>query len=226
MKRLLSLVLVVVCLGETGLPIEAATESLIAKNRVTFSALPQRSVAERNNSFGDSLLQFSEVIRGRNVSAIGRWFHRQVRFSDWPQLDVQNASGDLVVHSRGFGSNERTLNASRATVLKSWESFLSQFRRIEAVRFAVIEPVFVGENPVCVEAAELRFVLVGTDQKGCRFWLSGAGRVDADLTPDAGWRFSGFQVDRVDEYRCPPDLLAEKSENADAGRVHALSLSS
>lgn len=168
------------------------------ENRVTFSA---------------ELDELASAIRSRDFAALREAFHERVQFGIWlpPVQTAQPPS--LVVHSKRLSSNVRGLGQSRADVISSWRTFLNHFRTIEDVRLLAQEVLSAGTDPEWVQDAETQFLLVGNGRDGSRLWVTGSARIDADYHSSRGWRLSRFEVDRIEEYRCPSDHSGTPSQS-------------
>lgn len=208
MKHRLWLLALVFCLGLTG------SSGALAGDPDQVSPSPDQPSPGTLDSLSKQLSEFSAAARSRDLTRLAQYFHRSVRSGAWLPPAPTSAPANGIVHSTRLGSNVRSLRHSRAEVLKNWRQFLDRFRRIENVRFAVTAAEPAGSNPVWVQDAAVEFVLTGSAPDGGLLWVSGLGRFDADFVEGRGWRFSRFEIDRTDEYRCPADLLRTPGTSA------------
>ncbi len=208
MKQRLWLLAFMICLGLTGF------SGAFAGDPDQTLPSPDRSTAGNLGSLSKRLSEFSAAARSRDFTRLARYFHRSVRSGAWLPPAATPAPAGGIVHSRRLGSNVRSLRHSRAEVLRNWEQFLDRFGRIENVRFALTDAESAGAETVWVQDASVEFVLTGSAPDGSLLWVSGRGRFDADFVEGRGWRFSRFEIDRTDEYRCPADLLRTPGESS------------
>ena len=201
MKHRLWLLALMSCLGLTGF------SGALAGDPDQTSPSPDKLSPGNLDSLSKQLSEFSAAARRRDLTRLAQYFHRSVRSGAWPSTAPMSTPANGIVHSMRLGSNVRSLRHSRAEVLRNWERFLDRFGRIENVRFAVTDAESAGTDPVWVQDAAVEFVLTGSSPDGSLLWVSGLGRLDADFVEGRGWRFSRFEIDRTDEYRCPADLL-------------------
>ncbi len=171
-----------------------------------------------SEALANDLLAMSVALRDRDLEAAAQYFADRVRATPLPAEPPPLQPLVKWIERRAWDPSAAPREWSRDEFVASLGAFFGRFSELEDVRFKVKSAHFDGAAAPAGEG-QLKFFVVGRDERGRREWLKGEAEVAVTRAGDGPWRVGRLEIGTLESKVSREDLFSEVALPAGVAQV-------